>query len=117
MNERVREIRFLNFRGLPDYLCPVKGKSLAVFAGNGKGKSGIVDGIEFLFSGRLRRFHGEGTGSINPDEAIRHVKKKGETALSFVANHIRRQFGVSAEVIAKRLRAEKLWPPTTQAQA
>jgi hypothetical protein len=35
----------------------------------------------------------------------------GETALSFVANHIRRQFGVSAEVIAKRLRAEKLWPP------
>ena len=36
----------------------------------------------------------------------------GETALSFVANHIRRQFGVSSEVIAKRLRAEKLWPPT-----
>ncbi|HXI70103.1 MAG TPA: ImmA/IrrE family metallo-endopeptidase [Verrucomicrobiae bacterium] len=35
----------------------------------------------------------------------------GETALSFVANHIRRQFGVSTEVIAKRLRAEKLWPP------
>jgi len=36
----------------------------------------------------------------------------GETALSFIANHIRRQFGVSAEVIARRLRAEKLWPPT-----
>jgi hypothetical protein len=35
----------------------------------------------------------------------------GETALSFVPNHIRRQFGVSAEVIAKRLRVEKLWPP------
>ena len=30
----------------------------------------------------------------------------GETALSFVANHVRRQFGVSAEVIAKRLRGE-----------
>src|SRR5207302_741482 len=35
----------------------------------------------------------------------------GETALGFVANHIRRSFGVSAEVIAKRLRVEKLWPP------
>ena len=34
-----------------------------------------------------------------------------EMASSFVASHIRRQFGVSAEVIAKRLRVEKLWPP------
>ncbi len=35
----------------------------------------------------------------------------GETALSFIASHIRRQFGVSAEVIAKRLRVERFWPP------
>jgi hypothetical protein len=42
MSERIREIRFLHFRGLPNYLCPLKGKSLVVLAGNGKGKSGIV---------------------------------------------------------------------------
>ena len=78
MSEKIKEIRFLNFRGLPDYSCPLKGKSLAVLAGNGKGKSGIVDGIEFLFAGRVRRFYGEGTGSINPDEAIRHIQRKGE---------------------------------------
>ena len=35
----------------------------------------------------------------------------GETALGFVANHIRRRFGVSPEVIARRLRIEQLWPP------
>jgi len=35
----------------------------------------------------------------------------GETALGFIANHICRQFGVSAEVIARRLRIEEFWPP------
>ena len=35
----------------------------------------------------------------------------GETALSFFANHISRQFGISAEVIVRRLRIERLWPP------
>jgi hypothetical protein len=35
----------------------------------------------------------------------------GETALDFVSNHIRRRFGVSSEVIARRLRIEQLWPP------
>lgn len=34
----------------------------------------------------------------------------GETALGFVANHIRRRFGVSPEVIALRLRIEQFWP-------
>lgn len=35
----------------------------------------------------------------------------GETALGFVANHVRRRFGVSSEVITRRLRIEELWPP------
>jgi hypothetical protein len=35
----------------------------------------------------------------------------GETALSYIANHICRRFGVSAEVIARRLRIEEFWPP------
>ena len=35
-----------------------------------------------------------------------------EAALDYIAARIAPKFGVSAEVIAKRLRAEKLWPPT-----
>ena len=34
-----------------------------------------------------------------------------ETALDYFATRIAPKFGVSAEVIAKRLRVEKLWPP------
>jgi hypothetical protein len=35
----------------------------------------------------------------------------GEAALDYIATRIAPKFGVSAEVIAKRLRVEKLWPP------
>lgn len=34
-----------------------------------------------------------------------------ETAIDYIATRIAPQFGVSAEVIAKRIRIEKLWPP------
>jgi len=34
-----------------------------------------------------------------------------EAALDFIASRIATKFGVSAEVLAKRLRVEKLWPP------
>ena len=34
-----------------------------------------------------------------------------ETALDYIATRIAAKFGVSAEVVAKRLRVEKLWPP------
>jgi hypothetical protein len=37
-----------------------------------------------------------------------------EAALDYIATRIAPKFGVSAKVIAKRLRVEKLWPPTNQ---
>jgi len=76
MGERLRQIKFRRFRGLPDYTCKLNGKSLLVCGGNGKGKSAIVDGLEFFFSGSVQRFHGEGTGNISHDVAIHYVKAK-----------------------------------------
>jgi hypothetical protein len=35
----------------------------------------------------------------------------GETALGFIAGHLCRRLGVSAEVITRRLRIEGFWPP------
>jgi hypothetical protein len=81
MSEQAREIRFEHFRGLPNYSCELKGKSIVILGGNGKGKSGIVDGIEFLFAGKIGRFHGEGTGGIDAGEAIQHADKNGEPAV------------------------------------
>lgn len=77
MSEMIRSIRFEHFRGLPDSDIRLKGKSLVLLGSNGKGKSAVVDGIEFLFSGQVGRFVGSGTGSIDHADAIQHVKKLG----------------------------------------
>lgn len=83
MNERLRVIRFENFRGLPSSDITLGGKSFVLLGTNGKGKSAVVDGIEFLFSGRVGRFTGVGTGAINHDEAIRHILKLGAPKVRF----------------------------------
>jgi len=81
MTERIREIRFSTFRGLPDYTCKLNGRNICIFGGTGKGKSAIVDGIEFFFSGSLRRFHGKGSGNTDADKAIRHILKEEQPSV------------------------------------
>lgn len=87
MSEMIRSIRFEHFRGLPDDSdFNLKGKSLILLGSNGKGKSAVVDGIEFLFSGQVDRFVGAGTGSIDHDDAIQHVKKLGVPKVTLSLN-------------------------------
>ena len=77
MSEVIRSIRFEHFRGLPNSEFKLNGKSLVLLGSNGKGKSAIVDGIEFVFSGQVSRFVGSGTVSIDHNDAVKHVKKLG----------------------------------------
>jgi energy-coupling factor transporter ATP-binding protein EcfA2 len=78
MSETVRLIKFEHFRGLPANEFELKGKSLVLLGTNGKGKSALVDGIEFVFSGQIARFTGAGTGSISHDDALKNVKTGGD---------------------------------------
>lgn len=78
MTEAVREVRFAHFRGLPEWRCTLGGKNLLILGGNGTGKSAVVDGIEFIFSGTISRFQGVGTGGISPVTAIKHVGRAGD---------------------------------------
>ena len=82
MIERLRRVKFAHFRGLPDTEIKFDGKSLVLLGSNGKGKSAVVDGIEFLFSGKVGRFVGTGTGTINHDDALQHVQKRGIATVS-----------------------------------
>ena len=101
MSEMIRSIRFEHFRGLPDSDFNLKGKSLVLLGSNGKGKSAVVDGIEFLFSGQVGRFVGTGTGSIDHDDAIQHVKKLGVPKVTL-------SLSPSNGVISRSLDAETL---------
>jgi hypothetical protein len=78
MRENIRLIKFEHFRGLPANEFKLKGKSLVLLGTNGKGKSAVVDGIEFVFSGQVARFTGAGTGSISHDDAVKNVKTGGD---------------------------------------
>lgn len=78
MSESVRLVKFEHFRGLPANEFGLKSKNLVILGSNGKGKSAVVDGIEFVFSGQVARFTGAGTGSISHDEAVKNVKTGGD---------------------------------------
>jgi DNA repair exonuclease SbcCD ATPase subunit len=78
VSESVRLIKFEHFRGLPANEIKLRGKNLVILGMNGKGKSAIVDGVEFVFSGQVARFTGAGTGSISHDDAVKNVKTGGD---------------------------------------
>lgn len=82
MAEVVRTIKFEHFRGLLANEFTLKGKNLILLGANGRGKSGLVDGVEFLFAGQVGRFTGSGTGSIVHDEAVRHARNNGTPCVS-----------------------------------
>jgi DNA repair exonuclease SbcCD ATPase subunit len=106
MSESLRSIRFEHFRGLPKSDFNLRGKSLVILGTNGKGKSAVVDGIEFVFSGQVSRFSGSGTGSIDHDDAIQHVKKLGVPKITLSLNPsdgvISRSLGADSPIITDR---------------
>lgn len=106
MSESIRAIRFSHFRGLPANNFKLKGKSLVLLGSNGKGKSAFVDGIEFVFSGQVSRFVGTGTGGIDHDDAVRHVKRLGipEVTLTLSPSNgtISRKLGSDTPTITDR---------------
>ena len=82
------------------FLLSQKGnpKSLAVFAPNAKGKSSLVDAIEYFFSqdGTLKRIGLRRSGTQAGKEAIEHYKAKDDEVPSKVSiyfNHLNNKFG------------------------
>ena len=70
-----------NVRGLPDLHLPLDGNSVAIWGPNGTGKSGVVDAIDFLFTGEISRLRGEGTGGITLSQHGPHIDAGPESAL------------------------------------
>src|SRR5215471_3975148 len=69
-------LEITEFRGIRTLTLNFDGKNFAVGGPNGTGKSGVVDAIEFVFTGGVSRLSGEGRGDVSLKEHGPHVDKR-----------------------------------------
>lgn len=74
MLKPVTNLAYVNFRGMrKKYSLKLKGgKNLVLYAGNGKGKSSFVDGVEFVHCGELPR--------LSDRTLVKHIAPDGPEA-------------------------------------
>ena len=70
---RLISLTIRNIRGIPDLHLQLDARNAAIWGSNGSGKSGVVDAIDFLFTGRITRLTGEGTRGITLDQHGPHI--------------------------------------------
>ncbi|MFC1893501.1 AAA family ATPase [Chloroflexota bacterium] len=78
---RLLDLMVQNVRGLPNlHLQPDK-KNTVIWGKNGAGKSGVVDAIDFVLTGRISRLEGEGTRGITLARHGPHIDHDPESAI------------------------------------
>lgn len=82
---KIDELTIESIRGLLQVDLHPNGRNLLVWGPNGAGKSGVVDAIDFLFSGDIARLHGDGTQKLNLLTHGHHVlRDSGDASVSAV---------------------------------
>lgn len=69
-----------NIRGIPHIEIKPNGENIVIFGPNGTGKSGIVDALDFLLTGNISRFKGEGSGEIKLTKHGTHIEHEPSDA-------------------------------------
>ena len=64
----IREIR-----GIRQFDRAPCGKNIVICGENGTGKSGVIDAIDFLLTGRMRRLAGDGSKELSLEEHGKHI--------------------------------------------
>ena len=54
MTTKIKSLNIKAFRGIPELVLNLDGKSALIRGDNGSGKSSIVDSIEFFFTGNIQ---------------------------------------------------------------
>ena len=78
---RLLDIRIEKVRGLPDLYLKPNGDNLVIWGANGAGKSGVIDAIEFVLSGRISSLAGAGTSGITLSKHGPHVDYESDSAI------------------------------------
>lgn len=70
---RILELEIADIRGIRHLYLKPQGENLVIWGPNGSGKSAVIDAVDFLFTGRMRRLIGEGTAGITLKKHGPHI--------------------------------------------
>ena len=77
---QLRSLQVRNIRGVRELSVELGDKSIVLLGPNGAGKSSVVDALDFLLTGEVRRLSGEGAGALSLSEHGRNLLAKPEDA-------------------------------------
>jgi len=80
---QIEALRIIGLRGIRELKIKPKRKSFVISGGNGSGKSGVVDAIEFALTGGISRLAGKRTVGLTVLRHGPHVVCDGERFLSY----------------------------------
>lgn len=70
---KVDKLRVNNFRGIKRFEFELRERNFVVAGRNGTGKSGVIDALEFAFTGSVGRLTGRGTAGVSVKSHAPHV--------------------------------------------
>jgi recombinational DNA repair ATPase RecF len=77
---KILELEIKNIRGIKDLTLSPNGKTIVVWGPNGTGKSGVIDSVDFLLTGKVTRLTGKGTKSLSLKTHGSHIDSSGDDA-------------------------------------
>jgi energy-coupling factor transporter ATP-binding protein EcfA2 len=82
---QIEEIHIQELRGIRDLRLKLGSKSFVICGPNGSGKSGVVDAIDFAFTGSISRLTGAGSGGLTLLKHGPHVHCRDDPGVARVA--------------------------------
>lgn len=70
---KIIELEICNVRGIRNLTLKPGGKNMVIWGPNGTGKSAVIDALDFLFTGRISRLTGTGTGNLSLSKHGPHI--------------------------------------------
>jgi RecF/RecN/SMC N terminal domain len=117
---QLEHLHIVEFRGIRSIDLALGSKSFVVHGPNGSGKSGVVDAIDFVLSGSIRRLSGEGAGAVSVQQHAPHVLVRDNPNLSKVVLTFRDvasgQIGSATRSVSSRTQVT-ITPNTAELQA
>ncbi len=114
---QVEQIHIQEFRGIRDLRLNMGCKPFLVCGPNGSGKSGVVDALDFVFTGNIARLSGHGSGGLSIAKHGPHVDRRDDPGAAEVSATIRDTRTGATAVLTRNVRrpGEFTLTPDTQA--